>query len=199
MTIIHVNPQSVLAYGDRAGEIFTSIIAALQRNADALTAMRYQGPNAVAFKRQVGALSAQFGNELYRDIVAMTAAVHTATSNIAQSLGGAALSIGIPATTITVGDVAEVEYLDVDTTALTDGVATVRAQFDALRAALDAHRAALAVTEWHGNAKDMVVALVDRTTNAAVDRCGAAESQIVAAIDAQVESVLAADGSASAA
>lgn len=199
MTIIHVSPQSVLAYGDRAREIFAAIIAALQDNVDALTAIRYQGPNAVSFKRQIGALSAQFGNELHRDIVAMVTAVHTATSNIAQSLGGAPLTIEIAGTTITIGEVAEVEFVDVDTTALAAGVTTVRSQFGALRAQLEAHQSALAATDWQGNAKEAVVGIVGRCTAAALERCNAAESQLTAAIEAQVESVTAADASAPAA
>lgn len=199
MTIIHVSPQSVLAYGARASEIFAEIVAALQDNVDALTAIRYHGPNAIGFKRHVGMLSAEFGTDLYRDIAAMATAVHTATSNIAQSLGGTALTIEIQPATIAVGEIAEVEYVDVDTTALSDGVSTVRAQFGALRAQLDAHRSALVATDWHGNAKEAVVAIVSTATKAAIDRCAAAETQIVAAINAQVEAVTTADGSVSAA
>lgn len=199
MTIIHVSPQSVLAYGARASEIFADIISALQANVEVLTAIRYQGPNAVAFKRHVGLLSAEFGNDLYRDIVAMATAVHTATSNIAVALGGTALTIEIQPATITVGAVAEVEYVDVDTAALAEGVDTVQTQFGALRAQLEAHQSALVATDWHGNAKEAVVAIVSAATKAAIDRCTAAEMQIVAAIDAQVESVTTADGSVAAA
>ena len=85
MTLIRVDPESVRGYGREAQGIFEQIHDALVRLVDDVVAVRYFGPNAVAFKTECGRVAADFANRLHVDMAAMADAVRRSTSNIAAA------------------------------------------------------------------------------------------------------------------
>ena len=95
MTLIRVNPESVRGYGRQAQSAFETMHQSLVELVDEVVAVRYFGPNAVAFKTECGRMSADFANRLHMDMGAMADAVRRSTSNIAASLGGAPIHIQI--------------------------------------------------------------------------------------------------------
>ena len=66
-----------------------------------VVAVRFFGPNAVAFKTDCGKVAADFANKLNADMGAMADAVRTSTSNIAASLGGSPITIQLDSKAIT--------------------------------------------------------------------------------------------------
>ena len=193
MTVIRVNPESVRAYGSQAQTIFESMHSALVTLVDDVVAVRYFGPNAVAFKSECGRVAADFANRLHADMGAMADAVRTSTSNIAASLGGSPISIQIDGRPITPPTPVSVDYVDVDTTALEGSIPTVTGHFSALRQALGDHLAKLQATDWEGNAKLAAVSSVSGFTASATAKCDSAEQSLTSYIRGQVDAVVAAD------
>ena len=118
MTIIRVNPESVVSYGRDAQERFDSIRNELKTLVSAVAEVRYFGPNAVSFKTNAAQLSADFANRFNRDLGGIANSIRTTTTNIAAALGGQPISISVNGTPIDVPTIANVNYVDVDLTAL---------------------------------------------------------------------------------
>ena len=57
MTLIRVNPESVRSYGAEAQNIFDTMHSSLLGLVNEVDAVRYFGPNAVAFKTESGRLA----------------------------------------------------------------------------------------------------------------------------------------------
>ncbi len=193
MTLIRVNPESVRGYGAQAQVTFDELTATLDRLARDVVAVRYFGPNAVAFKQQCGRLAADFGHRLHLDMAAMADAVRRSTSNIAASLGGAPISITMANQTITPPAPAVVDYVDVDTDALDALVPVVTAHFTSIREGLSGNFVRLQQTDWEGNAKLAAVDAVGGFTTSARHSCEQAEQSLSAYIRRQIDSVVAAD------
>jgi hypothetical protein len=193
MTLIRVNPASVRSYGVQAQSEFDAMTTALERLVDDVVAVRYFGPNAVAFKTECGRLAADFGNRLHRDMAAMADAVRRSTSNIAASLGGEPISLQLATRSIVAPTPAAVDYVDVDTAALEAAVPVVVRHFAAVRNGLTRHLERLRQTDWEGNAKLHAVDAVAGFTTSAHQTCDAAEQALTGHIRNQLESVLAAD------
>lgn len=193
MTVIRVNPESVRSYGTQAQTVFESMHTALVTLVNDVVAVRYFGPNAVAFKTECGRVAADFATKLHADMGAMADAVRASTSNIAASLGGAPISIQIDARPITPPTPAAVDYVDVDTSALEGSIPTVTGQFDSLRSLLGDHLAKLQGTDWEGNAKLAAVDAVSGFTASATTKCDSAQESITSYIRGQIDSVTAAD------
>lgn len=193
MTLIRVNPESVRAYGAHAQRIFDTMHGALVGLVDEVVAVRYFGPNAVAFKTECGRLSAEFANRLHLDMAAMADAVRTSTSNIAASLGGTPIAIQLDPRPITPPTPPAVDYVDVDTSALEGILPVISNRFTSLRDGLTSNLGQLRATDWEGNAKLMAVDAVSSFTAAARSRCDASEQAITAYVRAQLQSVVAAD------
>ena len=115
MTVIRVDPASVRGYGTQAQGIFDTMHGELVALVNDVVAVRFFGPNAVAFKTDSGKVAADFANKLNTDMGAMADAVRTSTSNIAASLGGSAITIQIDSKAITPPSPETVDYVDVDT------------------------------------------------------------------------------------
>ena len=115
MTVVRVDPQSVRDYGRQAQSIFDTMHGELVTLVNDVVAVRFFGPNAVAFKTDCGRVAADFANKLNADMGAMADAVRTSTSNIAASLGGAAITIHLDPKAITPPSPETVDYVDVDT------------------------------------------------------------------------------------
>jgi hypothetical protein len=139
MTLIRVNPESVQRYGSEAQSIFDGMHGSLVAHVNEVVAVRYFGPNAVAFKTECGRLAADFANRLHADMGAMADAVRTSTSNIAASLGGAPIVIRLDPRAIVPPTPQTVDYVDVDTAALDVLVPVIGQRFEALRQGLTDH------------------------------------------------------------
>lgn len=193
MTLIRVEPESVRAYGREAQAIFEQMHGALVALVDDVVAVRYFGPNAVAFKSECGRVAADFANRLHADMAAMADAVRRSTSNIAAALGGEPIVIRLDPKPITPPAPQAVAYVDVDTAALEAAVPAVSRHFSALRQGLSSHVARLQATDWQGNAKLAAVDVVHQFTSSAQQKCTSAEHTLTAFIEGQVDSVTLAD------
>ena len=193
MTLIRVEPESIRRYGHTAQATFDEMHGSLVGLVNQVVAVRYFGPNAFAFKSEVGRLAADFANRLHLDMQAMAEAVRISTTNIAAALGGSPISIHLDARPITAPSPAAVDFVDVDTAALEAVIPLVTDRFEALRHGLSSNLSQLEATDWQGNAKRTVVEAVGRVTAAARARCDSSEGAITSFVRRQLESVLAAD------
>jgi hypothetical protein len=194
MSVIRVNPESVTAYAGFATERFAAIRAELEGLTREVVGVRYFGPNAVAFKTECGELATQFSQSLLADLGQIADAVRASTSSISAALGGAPVTVQFDGSPVVAPGVdAGDGSVDIDTSALEALRPVVSARFGALQDALQQHLSRLEATDWQGTAKSSAVDAVGRFTATARSRASEAESSIVARIDAQVSSVLAAD------
>jgi len=193
MTLIRVEPESIRRYGLTAQAIFDGMHGSLVDLVHQVGGVRYFGPNAFTFKSEVGRLAAEFANRLHLDMQAMAEAVRVSTTNIAAALGGSPISIHLDPRPITPQSPAAVEFVDVDTAALETLIPVVVDRFEALRHGLSTNVSQLQATDWHGNAKRVVVDAVARVSASARGRCDTAEGAITSFVHRQLEGVLAAD------
>ena len=193
MTLIRVSPESVRSYGAEAQNIFDTMHSSLLGLVNEVVAVRYFGPNAVAFKTESGRLAAEFANRLHTDMGAMAEAVRTSTSNIAASLGGAPISIRLDPRPIVPPTPQSVDFVDVDTAALESLLPVISNRFESLRQGLTSNLGKLQSTDWEGNAKLAAIDAVSSFTASARTKCDAAEQSIVAYVRSQLQSVVAAD------
>lgn len=193
MTVVRVNAQSVREYGTDAQAKFDAIRTELVGLVNAVTEVRYFGPNAVDFKTKSGQLAADFANKVNQDLGAIADAVRVSTSNIAASLGGAPVTISVNGTTIAPPAVATVDYVDVDTSALDALKSTVDRHFSAINALFDGHLQKLNGTDWTGNAREQALVAVRSFTNAAKSKSSEAQQSLTTFITKQVQSVVTAD------
>jgi hypothetical protein len=193
MTLIRVDPTSVRAYGTEAQNIFGNMHTALTTLVNDVVAVRYYGPNAVAFKTECGRVAADFANRLHADMGAMADAVRQSTSNIAASLGGEPIVIQIDPKPISPPTPETVPYVDVDTAALEGAIPVVTQHFTSLREGLSTNLQRLQATDWEGNAKLAAVDAVSTFTTSAQQKCDSAEQTLTQFITNQVNSVVAAD------
>jgi hypothetical protein len=193
MTLIRVNPESVRGYGREAQEAFEAIHHSLVALVEEVVAVRYFGPNAVAFKTECGRMAADFANRLHADISAMAEAVRLSTSNIAAALGGQPIHVQVDSRPVHPPAPQVVDYVDVDTSALEALVPVVSRRFAELRQSLTANLQRLQATDWEGNAKLAAVDAVGRFTTSAHHVCDDAEQGLGSFVQRQLQSVLAAD------
>ena len=193
MTLIRVEPESIRRYGYTAQATFDGMHAALVDLVNQVAGVRYFGPNAFAFKSEVGRLAAEFANRLHLDMQAIAETVRISTTNIAAALGGNPIAIHLDPRPITPPAPLAADYVDVDTAALEAVIPVVFDRFEALRQGLATNLSQLEATDWQGNAKRTVVDAVGRVTAAARTRCDAAEEAITSFVRRQLEGVLAAD------
>jgi septum formation inhibitor MinC len=193
MTVIRVNPQSVKSYGNTAQNIFNTMHESLVGLVNDVVGVRYFGPNAVSFKSECGRVAADFANRLHQDMAAMADAVKQSTSNIAASLGGAPIVIQIDPKAITPPQPQSVDYVDVDTDALSAVVGVVNKWFGALDTGLSSNLSGLQATDWEGNAKIAAVDSVNGFTSSARNKCETTKQTIVTYINNQVEAAHGAD------
>jgi septum formation inhibitor MinC len=193
MTVIRVNPESVRAYGTDAQAKFESIRAELVGLVNAVTEVRYFGPNAVDFKTRAGQLAAEFANKLNTDLGSIADAIRASTSNIAASLGGAPVVIQVNGQTISPPAVQSVDFVDVDTSALETLKGTVDRHFSVINDLFEQHLQKLLSTDWQGNAREQAVGSVQGFTASAKAKSTEAQSSLGTYISSQLQSVTAAD------
>jgi hypothetical protein len=193
MTVIRVNPESVRAYGTDAQARFEAIRAELVSLVNAVTEVRYFGPNAVDFKTRSGQMAADFANKLTLDMGAIADAIRASTTNIASSLGGAPVIINVEGGTISPPAVQSVDYVDVDTTALEALKGVVDRHFSMIMDNFEQHLQRLLSTDWQGNAREQAVSQVQGFTASAKSRSAEAQASLNQYISSQLQSVTAAD------
>ena len=193
MTVIRVNPASVVGYGNKAESTFGEMHTSLTNLVNQVVNVRYFGPNAVKFKTDIGTIAADFANALHKDMAKMADAVKASTTAIAQSLGGQAITIQVSPKAITPPVPPTVDYVDVDTSALESLTGTVDSRFAELNAGLDANLTSLSATDWEGKAKEAAVQVVTSFTTSAKTKCTEAQTKINAFINKQVEVATTAD------
>ena len=193
MTLIRVDPESVRGYGIDAQNLFEQMHDALVSLVRDVVAVRYFGPNAVAFKTECGRMAAEFADRLHADMAAMADAVRRSTSNIAAALGGDPIVIRLDPKPITPPTPETVAYVDVDTAALESLVPVVNRHFAALCQGLTSHLGRLQATDWQGNAKLAAVDAVQGFTHSARQRCTSTEQMLTRYITDQVNHVTLAD------
>lgn len=193
MTLIRVNPASVLQYGREAQAAFEQMHQSLVELVGEVVAVRYFGPNAVTFKTECGRLAADFAHRLHVDMAAMADAVRRSTSNIATALGGQPIHIGVDARPIVPPAPPVVEVVDVDTTALESMVPVIARRFGELRHQLSSNFGRLQATDWEGHAKLAAVDAVGGFTTSARHTCDLAEQSLSDTVRLQVQAVVAAD------
>jgi hypothetical protein len=194
MSIIRVNPESVRLYAAKATERLGLCRTELEALVRAAVEVHYVGPNAVTFKSECGRLAAEYSTHLLHDIVNITDAVRASTSNIASSLGGTPVAIGVDGSPVTVPPVPPADgTYDVDVSALEALKPVVTARIAAVHGALTEHLDGLTATDWQGAAKTAAVDAVSRFTGVAQGKASEAETQINAFVDRQIDAVLAAD------
>ena len=193
MTVIRVNPASVQQYGRDAQAAFEQMHQSLVELVGEVVAVRYFGPNAVAFKSECGRLAADFAGRLHVDMAAMADAVRRSTSNIATALGGQPIQLSVDARPIVPPTPEVVDVVDVDTTALEAMVPVISGRFGELRDQLTVNFQKLQATDWEGHAKLAAVDAVGGFTSSARHTCDAAEQSLADAIRRQVQAVVAAD------
>src|SRR5262245_42971645 len=119
MSIVRVNPDSVRQYATRASDQFALCRRELEALVHSAVEVRYQGRNAVTFRRSCGEMAAEYSKDLLHDLVQIAEAVRGSTSSIASSLGGIPIEIAVDGSPVPVPPVAEAdEVVDVDVTAL---------------------------------------------------------------------------------
>lgn len=193
MTLIRVNPESVRAYGAEAQSLFDGMHRSLVQMVNDVVAVRYYGPNAVAFKTEAGRMASDFANGLHLDLAAMADAVSRSTSNIAAALGGAPVVITVDPKPVVPPSPEVVDYVDVDTSALEAQIPVVAGRFDELRQNLSSNLHRLQATDWEGNAKLMAVDAVGGFTTAAHTKCDEGQQTMSDVMRRQVDAVVAAD------
>lgn len=193
MTVIRVDPASVRGYGTDAQAKFEGIRTELQTLVNAVTEVRYFGPNAVDFKTQAGQMAADFANGVSQDLGSIAEAVRVITTNIASSLGGAGVSIAVNGSPINPPAVTAVDYVDVDTTALEALTSTASKHFATIDDLFDSHFSKLQSTDWVGNAKDQAVQQVQEFTSMAKSKSAEARESLVQYINNQLAAVRDAD------
>lgn len=193
MTVIRVNPESVRAYGTDAQARFEAIRAELVALVNAVTEVRYFGPNAVDFKTRSGQMAADFANKLTLDMGAIADAIRTSTTNIASSLGGAPVIINVAGGTIAPPAVQSVDYVDIDTSALEALKGVVDRHFSMITDNFEQHLQRLMGTDWQGNAREQAVGQVQGFTASAKSRSAEAQASLNQYITTQLQSVTTAD------
>lgn len=193
MSVIRVDPASVVQYGRDAQAAMDEIHLALTGLVDDVVAVRYRGPNSVVFRSECARLAVDHAARLHHDIASMAEAVRVSTSNIAVALGGQPIHIAVDSRPIVSPTPDVVDHVDVDTTALEGLLPVVAARFETMRVQLDANLRRLTATDWEGNAKRTAVDTVTALTASARRSCTDSEEAIVTAVRRQLDVVLAAD------
>jgi len=191
-----VDANSVDQYGEVATQTFVDVRVALQKLVDDVATVKYEGENALQFKREAGQMAVQFANGIKNDMVSMTQSVNAATTSILQSLGGRDVSIRIDNTAVepkpvTAGQDGVVSVVYSSLEALAEAT---KASFDAVAERLEFHKGALIGTTWQGNAKERAKTAVTSLTSNATGNCQTAQQKMTTFINDQISGTSAADG-----
>jgi hypothetical protein len=191
-----VNPPEVLAYGTRVNsrvdEMFTELNTLSQNCVD----VDYEGTNAFAFKTEAGTKAVEFGKALALQINDLKTGIASATSAIAGSLGGAAISLDLSDNVIVAPTPKADDGVQVAApTALSDLITSVNTRFSNLATAIDGLNALPenSRTGWMGDARVATEEFVASWSKSAKETCETARESFVAFITKQRDAVVEAD------
>jgi hypothetical protein len=194
MTLIRVQPDSIRQYASVAQQNFDAIRVELQALVSNAAGVQYFGPNAVDFKTRCGQMAADFATSIGSDLAQIADAVRASTTNIAGSLGGAAIAISVNSAPVPIPAIAAGDgSVEIDTAGLEGLKPTVSRHIEAISSQLDAHLRSLSSTDWQGSAKEGALSAVTGFTNAAKSKAAEAQASITSYVDSQIASVLASD------
>ncbi len=197
MTVIKVEPASIKRYGNTASGQFESLNSQLKELVSECATVHYHGTNAYEFKNKAADMAIEYATAAHQDMKNIADAVRTATSNIARSLGGQAITIETPSAasvskpSISKGDGTE----EVNTAALESLIPKVTGIFTKIEGLLDQHLTSLKGTIWEGNAKESAVSSVSTFTTHAKQSAAEAKKSISDYIRSQIDASTAADNS----
>jgi hypothetical protein len=191
-----VNPPEVLAYGTRVNsrvdEMFTELNTLSQNCVD----VDYEGTNAFAFKTEAGAKAVEFGKALALQINDLKVGIARATSAIAGSLGGAAITLDLSDNVIAAPSPKPDQGIQVAApTALSDLITLVNTRFNNLATSIEGLNALPdnSRTGWMGDARNTTEEFVATWSRSAKESCETARQSFVDFITKQRDSVVEAD------
>ena len=191
-----VNPPEVLAYGTRVNtrvdEMFTELNLLSQNCVD----VDYEGTNALAFKTEAGTRAVEFGKALALQINDLKAGIAAATSAIAGSLGGGAISLDLSDNVIVAPTPRPDTGVQVAApAALSDLITQVNTRFANLATAIDGLNALPenSRTGWMGDARNSTEEFVATWSKNAKDTCETARESFNKFITTQRDAVVEAD------
>lgn len=193
MSVIRVNPESVVAYGRDAQDRFDRIRVELKGLVVSVAEVRYFGPNAVAFKTGSSQMAADFANQFNKSLSGIADSIRLSTSNIAAALGGQPINIAVSGTPIDVPTIISSEVVDIDLTALEGLAQTVNRNFDRISELVGGHLVKLEGTDWVGQSREATVEAVRKFTSNAKSSCAEAQQGLTRRINDQVTAARQAD------
>lgn len=192
--VIKVNPDSVQAYGKKAQKHFADIRADLQAIVNATDRVAYEGDNAEKFKREAGEMVRDYSKAILDALNQITDAVKTTTSNIAQSLGGKAITISFNGNPVVPQPVKKGDGTQsANTNQLRELSSKLAPRFAAVEKSLGTHLKDLQGTVWEGTGKKSAVEIVSKVTTSAKKSSQDSRKAILDYIKAQLEAVESAD------
>ena len=194
MSVIRVNPESVQAYARQSSDCLAQARSDLELLVREIVDVRYEGPNATKFKTDCGQIAVDFSSAMLRAFQEIASAVQSSTTNIASSLGGAAVVIQVDGSPVVAPPVpAASGVVDVDVSGLEAIKPVVTQRIQAVRDQLDTNLRMLESTDWQGSAKEAAVQAVTGITTNAKSKAVESETSISQFIQKQIDSVLQAD------
>jgi hypothetical protein len=175
-TFIRLNAVSVRNYETTAETQFSSISSTLGTLMTDCNTVDYTGMNAASFKRNVATTAHQMGTEINKAMTTFFGAVASATTAVAQSLGGSPLILNPKMTAVPEVSVAEgnADEQQVDRNALASLQGLIAGHCKKILTLTADHASALQNTDWEGDAKTTAAtackAMTD-TINTSVDTC----------------------------
>jgi hypothetical protein len=154
-TFIRLNAPSVRTYEGTAEEQFSEISTTLGDLMTACNEVNYTGMNATSFKKQVATAAHTMGTEINKAMTTFFGAVASATTAVAQSLGGSPLILNpkmkaLPEVSVAEGSADEQQ---VDTNALGSLQVQIEGYCGRISGLTMAHASALRGTDWEGDSK----------------------------------------------
>lgn len=190
-----VDPGSVATYGPAANTHAGNVFSVLQGLLNDVVGVQYFGPNAFKFKTDAGKQADTFADAFMKDFINFAQSVASQTSNLAGSLGGGKINITVDVSKLNPPTPEVVDYVEVETTALTELIETVDRRFQSVKDELDSHVKTVKGLDWIGNTQQNTMEFVTTWTSKARTTADDARTALVDFIKAQIEQVDAADAS----
>lgn len=188
---IRVNAVSIRQYAGQASSEFENARTALERMLRDAADVRYFGPNADGFKRDLTTRTTDFANQLLKQFQSIAEAVEVTTGAIAQSLGGAPVHLNLNVSPLQAPAIppSPADIFELDTAGLDAVNASSKAQLEIVKNAIASNQRALVATDWFGDAKQAAVSAVLKATQSAQAAAEEASADITKYIAEQIRIV----------
>lgn len=197
-TFIRLNAVSVRNYETTAEGQFSTISSTLGTLVNDCNEVNYTGMNAASFKRQVATAAQQMGTEINKAMTTFFGAVASATTAVAQSLGGSPLILNPKMTAVPEVAVAEgnADEQQVDTNALSTLQGLIEGHCSKILTLTSDHSSSLQNTDWEGDAKTTAASACKTMTDTINTSVEAGLKKMREYIQSQTEATQTADSSA---